>query len=305
MSRTIQPWEFFIVTVAGWVNRHQQDVIDYLVAENRVLKRQLRGKRVRLTDDERRRLAVKGKILGRKLLGEVATIVTPDTLMAWYRKLIARKWDYSAKRKPGRPRVMRDICELVLRMARSNPRWGYTRIKGALENLGHRVSRGTIANILREHGIEPAHERSQRTPWRTFLKAHWETLAAADFFTVEVAMAHGLVTYYILFLMELSTRRVHVAGITPNPDGRFMLQIARNLTDAFDGFLLGKRYLILDRDGKYTEEFRDFLVDAGTNIVRLPARSPNLNSYAERFVLSIKRECLERMIFFREDSLRR
>ncbi len=106
-------------------------------------------------------------------------------------------------------------------------------------------------------------------------------------------------TYYILFFMELSTRRVHVAGITRNPDERFMLQVARNLTDPFDGFLLGKRYLILDRDGKYTKEFREFLFDAGTNVVRLPVRSPNLNAYAERFVLSIKRECLERMIFFR------
>ncbi len=115
----------------------------------------------------------------------------------------------------------------------------------------------------------------------------------------------GFVTYYVLFFMELSTRRVHVAGITQNPDGRFMLQIARNLTDALDGFLLDKRYLILDRDQKYTEDFRGFLTDAGTNIVRLPPRSPNLNAYCERFVLSIKGECLERMIFFSEESLRR
>ena len=107
---------------------------------------------------------------------------------------------------------MREIQELVLCMARNNPRWGYMRIKGALVNLGHQVSRGTIANILKEHGIEPAHERSKRTPWRTFLKAHWETLAAADFFTVEVPTARGFVTYYILFFMELSTRRVHDQG---------------------------------------------------------------------------------------------
>ncbi|MEE9179262.1 MAG: IS3 family transposase [Vicinamibacteria bacterium] len=159
---------------------------------------------------------------------------------------------------------MQEISDLVLRMARENRRWGYTRIKGALQNLGHQVSRGTIANILKEHGIEPAQERGKRTPWRTFLKAHWETLAAADFFTVEVATVRGFTTYYILFFMELSTRRVHVAGITQNPDGRFMLQIARNLTDALDGFLLDKRYLILDRDSKYTQEFRGVLTDAGT-----------------------------------------
>ncbi len=116
---------------------------------------------------------------------------------------------------------------------------------------------------------------------------HWETLAAADFFTVEVATVRGFTTYYILFFMELSTRRVHVAGITPNPDSAFMLQTARNLTDMVDGFLLGKRYLIIDRDSKYTQAFRGLLTDAGTNIVRLPPRSPNLNAYCERFVLSM------------------
>ncbi len=125
------------------------------------------------------------------------------------------------------------------------------------------------------------------------------------FFHCRSGSAVGLVTYYVLFFMELRTRRVHIVGITPTPDGRFMLKVARNLTDAFDGFLLGKQYLILDRDGKYTEEFRDFLTDAGTNIVRLPARSPNLNAFCERYVLSIKTECLERMVFFTEASLRR
>jgi transposase InsO family protein len=185
------------------------------------------------------------------------------------------------------------------------PSWGYTRIRGALSNLKFVVSRGTIANILREHGIEPAFERRKRLPWRTFLKAHWETLAAADFFTVEVARPFGLVTYYVLFVMELSTRRIHIAGATPNPDGSFMAQVARNLTDPFDGFLLGKRYLLLDRDSKYTEEFRQLLSDSGTKVVRLPIQSPNLDAYAERFVLSIKSECLERMVFFTDAALRR
>ena len=303
---TIQPWQFLVMTLAGWINRRQQDVIDYLVEENRILKGQLRGKRLRLSDDERRRLAVKGKALGRSVLEKVANMVTPDTIMAWYRKLVARKWDYSARRrKPGRPRVETEIADLVLRMALENSRWGYTRIKGALAYLGHEVSRGTIANILKENGIEPAYERSKRTPWRTFLKAHWETLAAADFFTIEVARPWGLVTHYVLFVMEISTRRVYIAGITTNPSEPFMLQIARNLTDAFDGFLLEKRYLILDRDAVFTAKFRGFLADAGTKIVRLPIRSPNLNAYAERFVLSIKSECVGRMIFFTEKALRR
>ena len=138
---TIHPWKFLLITIAGWINRHQQDVIDYLVEENRVLKGQLRWRRLRLGDDERRRLAVKGKALGRSVLEAVSTIVTPDTIMRWYRQLIARKWDFSAKRKqPGRPRVDTVISDLVLRMARENPRWGYTRIQGALGHLGHEVS---------------------------------------------------------------------------------------------------------------------------------------------------------------------
>ncbi len=297
MDRVLQPWEFLLITLFGWVNRHQQKVIDYLIEENRVLKGKLRGKRLRLTDDERRRLAVKGKVIGRKLLREVDSI--------FHRKLIAKKWDHSAKRGPGRPRVMNEIAELVVRMALENPRWGYTRIRGSLANLGQKVSRTTISNILKEHGIDPAPERGKRTPWRTFLKAHWESIAAVDFFTVEVAILGRLVTYYILIVLELSTRRVQVVGLTPEPDTAFMMQIGRNLTDVSGGFLADKRFIIMDRDRKYCEGFRSLLEESGTNVLRLPPRSPNLNAYAERFVLSIKQECLERMIFFSEKSLRR
>jgi transposase InsO family protein len=305
MSKALQPWEFLLITLSGWVNRHQLRVIDYLIEENRILKGKYHGKRIRFTDNERRRLAVKGKALGRKLLGKVASIASPDTILAWHRKLIAKKWDYSAKRGPGRPRVMAEIAKLVVRLARENPGWGYTRIRGALANLEYMVSRTTIANILKENGIEPAPERGKRTPWRTFLKAHWESLAAMDFFTVEVAILGRLVTYYVLIVVELSTRRVEVAGLSSEPDTAFMMQVGRNLTDVSGGFLAGKRILIIDRDRKYGEGFRSLLEESGTNVLRLPPRSPNLNAYAERFVLSIKQECLGRMIFFSESSLRR
>ncbi|MDA2926863.1 hypothetical protein MYX78_06460 [Acidobacteria bacterium AH-259-G07] len=173
MPVSVSPLHFLLFTFAGWINQHQQSVIEYLQEENRVLKEQLCGRRLRLTDDQRRRLAVKGKVLGRKVLGQVARIVTPDTILAWHRRLIAKKWDYSARRKkPGRPRTMTEIRHLIVRMAQENPRWGYTRIQGALANLGHRVSGGTVRNTLRENGIEPAPERGLRTRWRAFLKAH-------------------------------------------------------------------------------------------------------------------------------------
>jgi len=302
---TFQAWQLLLVALAGWINRHQQDVIDYIQEENRILKHKLKGKRIRFTDDERRRLAVKGKILGRKVLREFASIVTPDTILAWHRKLIAQKWDFSKRRGPGRPRVKDEIPKLTVRMAQENPGWGYTTIRGALFNLGHTVARETVRNILKEHGIVPAPERRKRIPWSTFLKSHWDSIAAADFFTVEIWSRVGLTRYYVLFFIKLSSRRVHVAGITEYPHGEWMNQMGRNLTDAFDGFLLDVRYLILDRDSTYTEAFRDLLKQAGINVVRLPARSPNLNAYAERFVRTIKEGCLDRMIFFGEASLRR
>jgi transposase InsO family protein len=292
------------VTLAGWINRQQQDVIAYIQEENRILKGKLKGKRIRFTDDERRRLAVKGKILGRKVLREVASIVTPDTILAWHRKLIARKWDYSKRRGPGRPRVADEIARLTVRMAQENPGWGYTTIRGALFNLGHTVARETVRNILKEHGIVPAPERHKRIPWSTFLKSHWDCIAAADFFTVEVWSRVGLTRYYVLFFIKLSSRRVHVAGITEYPYGAWMKQIGRNLTDPIDGFLLGIRYLIMDRDAVFTSDFRSFLKQEGVKAVRLPARSPNLNAYAERFVLTIRESCLNRMIFFGGRSLR-
>ena len=190
-------------------------------------------------------------------------------------------------------------------MAQDNPGWGYTRIQGALANLSHKVGRGTIANVLKRNGIEPSPERNRRTPWSTFLKAHWKVLAASDFLTVEVWTAKGLVTHYLLFVISLADRAVSVAGITTRPDESWMLQIARNITEEQSGALHSKRYLIIDRDTKYSEQFRRLIRDGGTKVIRLPPRSPNLNAYAERFVRSIKDECLDRMIFVGQASLRR
>ena len=194
---------------------------------------------------------------------------------------------------------------MAVRMASENESWGYTRIVGELSKLGHRVSRSTVRRILKESGIGPSPERLPHMPWSKFLKAHWEGIAAADFFTVEVWTRVGLVRYLVFFVIDLSTRRVEIAGIAPVPNGLWMRQVARNLIDDLCGFLRGKRFLVHDRDPLYTRGFHDVLGSAGVAPVRLPPKSPNLNAYAERFVLSIKSECLDRMVMFGEGHLRR
>ncbi len=219
MDFVLHPWQLYFLILAGWVNRQQQIVIEYLRTENQVLREKLGKKRILLNDDQRRRLAVKGKFLGRKMLEEVGTLFTPDTILRWHRQLVARKWDHSHKRKlVGRPRIRQVIVDLILRFAKQNPTWGYDRIQGALANVGFHISDTTVGNILKAHGIEPAPDRQRQTTWATFLKAHWDVLAAIDFTTIEVWTRGGLVTYYLLFVMELKTRRVHFAGCTPNPN---------------------------------------------------------------------------------------
>jgi len=222
-----------------------------------------------------------------------------------HQQLVARKWDHSDKRQPaaGRPAVSQEIVDLGLKFARENPTWGYDRIQGALANVGHQVSDQTIGNILKANGIEPAPERKRQTTWETFLKAHADTLAAIDFTTTEVWTLQGLVTTFILVVMNLKTRRIEIAGVTAHPDSAWVQQVGRKLTDALDGFLLNHSHILIDRDTKFVP-FRDYL-KAHTEIdpVLLPPRSPNCNAHVERFMLSLKSECVDRMIFFGEASL--
>ena len=287
---------FLILTAAGWVNRHQEDVIDYLREENRVLREQRGPRPLRLTDAQRRRLAVRGQKLGRRMLAQVAGIVTPDTILRWYRRLIARKYDGSAPRRRGRPITPREVADLVVRMAVEHPPWGYTRIRGALANLGPDIARNTVKRILHDHGIEPAPERARRTPWKAFLQAHWDGLAACDLFTVEVLTLAGLKRYLVFFVIERETRCVTIAGIHPQPYGAWMEQLARNLTDPVEGCLRTASHLIHDRDPLYTRVFGEILTGGGVQPIRLPPKSPNLNAYAERFVRSITEECLSRVV---------
>jgi transposase InsO family protein len=225
--------------------------------------------------------------------------------LRWYRQLIAAKYDGSSRRGSGRPPTARSIQKLIVKLARENPSWGYTRLRDALGNLGHEIDRTTVQAILAEHGLAPAPERGKRMPWKTFIKAHMGVLAAMDFFNVEVLSLTGLVRYSVLFVIDIQTRRVEIAGIARQVHGDWMKQVARNLTDGVDEFLRGMRYVIHDRDPLFTREFRDLLRSAGVRSIKLPAHSPDLNAYAEPFVLSIKSECLNKLVLLGERHLQR
>jgi len=244
-------WKTLLAYITGSVDQNLLLRNEYLVAENRILRNQLKG-RVRLSDGERKVLAEIGQKLGKQVLKEVARIVKPDTILAWHRKLVAQKFDGSQQRRPsGRPKIDQALEALIVRMAQDNRSWGYDRIVGALTNLGYTVSDQTVGNILKRHGIAPAPERKATTTWKEFIRTHLDVLVATDFFTTEVWTLGGLVTYYVLFFIRLGTREVHVAGVTPHPNAPWMMQMARNVTMAEWGFLSPGQYLIHDRDGKY------------------------------------------------------
>ncbi len=298
-------WKKMLAYITGSIDEELLLRNEYLVTENRILRAQIKG-RLQLTDGERKTLAEIGKKLGKKVLEEVATIVKPETILAWHRKLVAKKFDGSKKRKyPGRPGVTTEVEDLIVSFAKDNRSWGYDRISGALANLGHQVSDQTVGNVLKRNGIPPAPEREKTTTWREFIRSHMDVLGATDFFTTEIWTKSGLVTYYVLFFMQVATRRVYVAGMTPYPNECWMTQIARNVTMVDVGFLAGCRYLIHDRDGKFCPKFQETIEAGGVKPIKLPAQSPNLNAFAERWVRSVKGECLSKLILFGEASLRR
>ena len=198
---------------------------------------------------------------------------------------------------------MEDIRRLTVQMASENPSWGYTRIQGGLANLRHCVSRSTIRRVLNDHGLEPAPQHHM--PWSTFIRAHWGVIGATDFFTVEAWTLHGLTRFHVLFAIDLASRRIRILGITDKPTGEWTIRATRSLVDDFDGFLRNHCYLILDRDPLFTSQFHVMLKSAGIEPIKLPPRSPNLNAHAERFVRSIKDECLSKIVPIGEHHLRR
>jgi transposase InsO family protein len=291
-------WVRLLAYVTGSVNQELLLRNEYLAAENRILRAKLPS-RLRLSNPERTTLTEIGKRLGRKALREVACVAKPETILAWYRRLVAQKFDGSKHRQyPGRPPVSSEVEALVVKIARENSGWGYDRIVGALANLNHQLSDQTVKNILRRHGIAPAPKRSQVTTWKDFLATHMNVLAGCDFFTVEVLSWRGLVTYYVLFFLHLESRRITVAGITRHPDEAWMEQIGRSATQESWGHLPPCRYVLHDRDTKFCASFRSALASGGVKTIPLPAKSPNLNAFAERWVRSVKQECLSKVILF-------
>ncbi len=297
-------WARLLAYITGTVDQELLLRNEYLAAENRILKAQIKT-RLLLTDVEKATLSEIAHRLGRRALEDVAHAARPDTILGWYRKLVARKFDGSKSRRyPGRPRIDSEIEKLVVRMARENSGWGYGRIVGAMANLGHTLSDQTVGNILQRHGIPPAPKRLRTTTWADFIRTHMAVLVGTDFFSVEVLTLRGLVTYYVLFFIHLDSRKVEIAGMTPHPNEAEMKQIARNVTMDEWGFLGNCRYLIHDRDTKFCQSFRDIIESGDVKPLRLPARSPNLNAFSERWVKSVKEECLSRLILFGESSLR-
>ena len=304
-----KPMTMLLAMLAGWINRQQQEVIEYLKAENHILRDELLKatgkKRIILNDSQRRRLAILGKKLGRKLLGEICCAFSPDTLMRWHRRLIACKYDGSKNRgKGGRPRISDYLRQLIIDMAKDNKHLGGKTLHGYLKYMGLKVSPSTINRILREHGIEPCPNRPEKTSWNEFIRAEWESLAAIDFFTTEIYTIKGLVRYMVLVVIDYKTRKVEIAGVIPQAHGSWMKQIARNLTDPIDGFLKNKKFLVHDWDTLFTEDFKSILRAGGVKCVKTTVASPNMTPYVERFIRSIKHECLNKMLILGERHLR-
>ena len=285
--------QFIIAMIAYTTNERMARRIDYLMEEVRVLREvytEATGrKRILFTDEQRHRLAIKGKVLTPEEREGCCQIVQPTTILAWFRKFCAQKYDGSARRrKPGRPRKSNAIRELVIRLARENLGWGYTKIRDALRGLKVEIGRTTVANILAEAGIEPAPERIRKRTWKQFLRNHWESLYACDFFAVETLGMFGTVRIMVFFVIELRTRAVHIAGMRANPDGAWMLQIARNLLDPVDGFLRNATHLIHDRDPLFTDAWVALLKSSCVKSVRIPASSPNCKAFASHYTSFVR-----------------
>jgi len=293
-------WLTLVGYIAYCIDKELYKAIDYLREQVRVLveHQEKDNKRIILTNSQRMRVAAKAKKLSRKMLEQCTELFTPDTMMRWYHKLIAEKYNGSGNRgKVGRPQITAEIVNLVIRFKEENPRWGYQKITDQIEYLGFTISKTSVKNILIENGYDPEPDLTVRSTWHEFLRSHWDVMTACDFFTIELLVGRKLIRCTVFFVIEFSTRKVFFGPIKLQPDGEYMRQVARILTDCEDGFLNGKRFLIHDRDPLYnTAGFHAILQNVGVDPIKLPAKSPDLNSIAERFVKTVKYECLNYLI---------
>jgi putative transposase len=277
--------------------RADEKDIELLVLRHQVKVLQRQVKRPRLNRRDRVLLAAASRAMTKTSWSSF--IVRPETLLRWHRELVRKKWTYRRTGHPGRPPVDADVRDLVVRLGRENPRWGYQRIRGELLKLGIRISATTVRTTLLRAGLDPAPRRIGPT-WTEFLRSQAAGILATDFFTVETI---SLKTLYVLFFIELSTRRVYVAGVTANPDSAWVTQQARNL--AIEERLSGVRFLLRDRDAKYSGPFDAVLRAEGVRIIRTPIRAPRANAFAERFVRTVRRECLDHVLIYDRRHLER
>ena len=262
----------------------------------RVLERQVA--RPELSPADRALLAAFSRVLPRPAWGSF--VVAPATLLRWHRELVARRWTFP-HRRPGRPGTAAEVRELVVRPARENPGWGYRRIQGELVGLGIKIAASTVWTILREAGIEPAPKRLEMT-WAEFLRQQVASILECDFLTVDTLV---LKRFYVLFFIELATRRVHLAGVTTNPDGRWVTQQARNLLMRLEDEGIRHRFLIRDRDSKFTRDFDEVFRSEGIRVIKAPVRAPLARAHAERWVGTLRRECLDRLLIVGRRHLER